>query len=566
MFGGKTYSTNTQFRSEKPASSNGPSGDRSKHRDLPRIALEEVVRPLAISVMLTCIIISIAQLVNMIIPEWPGRLLSILTFLVCLESIHAKRLLTRLQLDSTNRLRFRFVEWTSILLVVRFAVYTHYGSARLMSDIANWSINIGSFFSGEFLLNSFLIIVFWTLALMLSSSMQELEASPIETKSTAATDPNYYLYDTMPHHGQTDRQLHLKRITSIFAGGGIALLVFAGLSRVNVRDLIAFEHSSSSGIILNVLAYFLIGFLLISQAQYTILKARWEIEGIPVTAEVGKRWIMLVLSFLFLLGFVSALLPVGYSVGIVSTLSAVLQWLIYAITQVAFSIIFIISSLLALLISLVSGTPTDSSSPTRRVSIPPSLPPTAAHQTASWWPLVRSLAFWTVLVGIVTYSVFHFLHYRWNLFQNMSIARLLHWLGKLWKSIRTRTQKVANKIRTEIARRLVSSHVKTTGRPWRYISLRRLSLRDRVRYLYLSILQRSAKQGFRRPPSATPSEYQKMLIQEIPEAVGQFDELTEAFIEARYSQHAITQDHISIVHKAWRQMKRVLRTRRRRSE
>lgn len=523
-----------------------------------KIALEEIVRPLAISAMLTCITISLSQLMTSAVPEWPGGFLSVLTFLVCLESIHAHRLLTRLNLDSRERWRFRFVEWVFILLVVRFGVYIEYGAAKLAADMARWSLDVGAFFDAGFIVNSILMAIFWTLALTLSSAVRELEASPIE-KKPRVTDPNHYLYNTMPRHGRIDRQARLNRIVSIFTAGGIVLLMLAGLSQVDVHDLMAFEHSYSSGILLNVLAYFLIGFLLIAQARYITLRAHWEIEDIPIVEGIGKRWILLALSFLFLIGLISAFLPVGYSVGIVDALSMALQWTLYVLAQIAFGLLFLISSLLAMLISFMTGTPRETRSSTRPMPELQAPPPTTSGGPAPWWPLVRSLAFWTILLGIIGYSIFHFADYRWSILQKLSVSGLFRWLLGLWQGIRSGTQRATEGIRRAIADRLPSRHGGgRIRRPWRYISLRGLPLRQRIRYFYLSTLRRSERQNLGRPPSATPQEYRNILSKEMPEIAEQFDELTQAFIEARYSEHPITKQEASNVKKAWRQVKRLL--------
>ncbi|MFP3895573.1 MAG: DUF4129 domain-containing protein [Anaerolineales bacterium] len=549
---------------EESLTSERERGDTETSREWSRIALEEIVRPLAISAMLTCIIISLNQLIASAVPGWPGGFLAILTFLVCLESIHAHRLLTRLDLDSRERWRFRFVEWVFILLIVRFGVYIEYGASQLATDMARWSLDVSAFFDAGFIVNGVLMAVFWSLALALSSAMQELDTVPSE-KLPRSTDPNYYLYSSMPRHGRINRRARMNRITSIFTGGGIVLLMLAGLSQVDVRDLMAFEHSYSSGILINVLAYFLIGFLLIGQARYTILRAHWEIEDIPIMESIGKRWILLALSFLVLIGLVSAFLPVGYSVGIVDTLSIALQWALYVLAQIAFGLLFLISSLLAMLIGFMTGTPGETQPSTR--SMPePQAPPATSGGPAAWWPLVRSLAFWTILIGIIGYSIFHFAGYRWSIFQKLSFSGLFRWLVGLWQGVRTSTKKATEGIRRAIADRLPSREGRRRIRPWRYISLRGLPLRARIRYFYLSTLRHSERQNLGRPPSATPQEYRNMLSRQVPEIAKEFDKLTQAFIEARYSEHAITEEQTSNIKKAWRQVKRLLGLHRRRQQ
>ena len=46
---------------------------------------------------------------------------------------------------------------------------------------------------------------------------------------------------------------------------------------------------------------------------------------------------------LLLIGAVAALLPVSYSVGLIATFSTVMRWVIYAVVQIAFLVLFLIS-------------------------------------------------------------------------------------------------------------------------------------------------------------------------------------------------------------------------------
>jgi len=528
-----------------------------------RTAVDEAIRPLAVSGMLTCIAVSIAQFVNAISSEWPGTFFVLLVLAVSLESIHSRRLLSRLNLYPRDRFRYRFVEWVVILLVVRFGPYLKYGSERLWADIAVWSVNVGAFFDIGFIVNSLLIVVFWALANTLSQALDELEASPMERR-LPVTDPNHYLRSTMPRHGRINRQASLSRITGVFLGGGVALLVIAGLVQVDVRDLVTLQHLRSSGIILNVLVYFLIGFLLISHARFSILKANWTIQGIPMLGHVAQRWLALVMIFLLGLGIISTLLPVGYSVGILETVSTIIQWIIYALVQFVFLILFIVSSLLGLLMSLFRGPEAAFTPPMQRAEPPPP-PSSVSAGPAPWWQLVRSLIFWTVLVGIIGYSLYHFMGYRWAFLQRLAPGVLLGWLRRIWRGLRRGTGRLATRIRQEIARRLTPRQAEGAPGRLRFLSLHRLSPRDKVLYFYVSVLRRSAKQGFGRPKSRTPLEYEETLRRELPEALEQVHELTDAFIEARYSAHELDSSDSTIAQRAWRSVKRALSGRRRRA-
>ena len=545
--------THLQARPDKGAN------DRVLEHNWAQITLQEAVKPIAIATMLSCIAISIAQVVSLVAPRWPGRFFTALTFLVSLESIHAHRALARSRQMTRDRWRFRFVEWVVILLVVRLGISLSRGTEGLMADVASWSADLSSFFELSFIAASVLMAAFWGLALTLSRAMQELEAAPIE-REPSVTDANFYLRSTMPHRGRTDRQARLDLIVNIYFGGGAVILLVSGFAQVDVRDLVLLRHSRSSGVILNVLVYFLIGLLLISQARYTILRANWELASIPILGRLGRRWTLLVACFLLLVALVSAALPVGYSVGLLEAVSTAVNWVAVAIMKVVSLLVFIVSMILSFLLGRPSGAPAQTAR--EPIPSPPAPPPAVPNEPWPWWGVVRSLIFWMILTGVVGYSLLHFARDRWGLLRGISVSRLLAWLRGLWQSLRSGTRRAAILIRKGIAQRLALRKPREGRRAWRYISLRRLSPRDRVRYYYLSILRRTSRQGFGRPPPTTPLEYEQTLANQVPGAADEVAQLSSAFIEARYSEHLISSEYAGGMRGVWRSVKKALTSRR----
>lgn len=557
------------------ASNAGPSTGRTDtderatpHGEMPvwaQTAIEEGIRPLAIAAMLTCIAVSISSLVQEMSATWPSLALAVITFLVSLEGIHARRRLSRLRLTTEDKLRFHFVEIVMLFLLVRFGLYLSYGTERLVADLASWTTNIGSFFDVTFLVVSLFALGFWVLAGTLSQTIQEMEASPIE-RASSALDPGSYLRDTMPGRGRTDRQSLLNRIVGIFFWGGVILLILAGLGRVDVRQLAVMGHDRTPGVIINALVYFLLGFLIISEAQYTILKANWELQDIPLLGRLGRRWLYLVMGFLVLVGIVAALLPTGYSVGILDALFGVVRWVIWAVVQGTFFIMFLVSWLLGSLMQLLMGQPMSAGplASTPRI-VPPPEPVAPEGEGWAWWPLVRSLIFWIVLTGVMGYSLFHFIGDRWGVFRRLSGIRLLVWLRRVLGGMWRGAGRVVTRVQTEVIQRLAARRMGRAARAWRYFSLRGMTPRDRVRYYYLSMLHRSAREGFGRPPAVTPLEYQAVLAEHLPEVTDEVHRLSQAFVEARYSEHGITRDDAEAAKGGWQRLRRALaRLRRRR--
>lgn len=551
-----------------PSTLNTDTGDQTPpENEVPawaQTAIEEAIRPLAIAAMLTCIAVSISGLALQIAAGWPGLAFAVIVFLVSLEGIHSRRRLSRMRIASEDRLRFHFVEIVVLLLLVRFGLYLSYGIGRLLDDLAIWTTNIGAFLDATFIVVSLLALGFWALARALSQAIQEMETSPIE-RTPSTTDPGSYLRDTMPGRGRTDRQGLLNRIVAIFFWGGVVLLILSGLGRVDLREVVVMEHGRTSGVIVNALIYFLLGFLIISEAQYTILRANWELQDIPLLGRMGRRWLYLVIGFLLLVGVIAALLPAGYSVGILDALAAAIRWLIWAVVQATFFILFLISWLIGSLMQLFTGRPATSSpmAPAPRM-VPPPEPMSPEGAGWAWWPLVRSLIFWIVLTGVIGYSLYHFVGDRWGVVRWLSGARFLAWLRRMWGGLRRGAGRVATRVRAEVAGRLAARRARTGSRPWRFFSLRSMPPRERVRYFYLSVLHRSAREGFGRPPSATPLEYEALLAERLPEADEDVRRLSAVFIEARYSEHLISPADADAAKGVWQHLRRAFARLRRR--
>jgi len=534
----------------------------TRRDQLTRNALQEVIRPLVIAGMLACIAFSFEQFVVSLDENWPLGYLSTLIFVIALESFHSFRLLKRLRLDAQDRWRFRFVEWVVILLIVRFAPYIFHGWDVLHADLNLWSRQIGAIFSEDFLLTSIFVLIFWVVALDLARTVSELEAMPFERAPTL-TDPGHYLHSTMPQHGLTNRQAKIERLVTHFFWGGVFLLLFAGLSRVDLKELIVFRNSPSAGIVVNALVYFLLGFLLISHAQYTSQIARWELQDIPILGQLGQRWAIATLAFLVLIAFLSALLPVSYSISIIAVISTIIRWIVYIFAQIAFLIMLLFSFAIGLLMKLIGAEMPQALSSPAPMMTPPIASGTATRTAAPWWQLVRSLIFWTVLTGIVGYSLVQFVRARWGLLQGWSLRNLLMRLLNLLRGVHRGTRDILQMIREGLANRLVNSSEQSTKRAWRYIALRLLSPRDRIRYFYLSVVHRGARQGLPRQPSHTPLEHANVLRSALPDVESEIRHLTLAFVEARYSEHSISHDTARGVQGLWRRVKRALVLRRR---
>ena len=100
------------------------------------------------------------------------------------------------------------------------------------------------------------------------------------------------------------------------------------------------------------------------------------------------------------------------------------------------------------------------------------------------------------------------------------------------------------------------------GRPvdaWNYINLRSLTPQQRIRFYYLALIRRSSEVGISRKATQTPYEYAQTLAKEVVGKEQELNQMTEAFIESRYSTHSISPDQVGRVRQAWEQLRQMLK-------
>jgi hypothetical protein len=200
--------------------------------------------------------------------------------------------------------------------------------------------------------------------------------------------------------------------------------------------------------------------------------------------------------------------------------------------------------------------------------MPPFQPPppaAGAGATPDWLLLLRTVALWALLLGLILVVARRFLQDRaaiWSRQGRPSLRQLFRqaWAA-LWAWLRGLTRTVSQAVGQRLPRRLSRwpGAGRAGDRPWRFFRLSGLSPRERILYYYLSILKRARRKGYPRPPTRTPYEFEEDLAPHLPEAAGDWEALTEAFVEARYSRHEVLEVEDRTVRSHWERVRAVLR-------
>ena len=213
-----------------------------------------VLRSLIIAGMMACVIVSLVGLVQRIAPYWPGGYLAVLAFLVCLEGIASERLLKGRSLDSTSRLQLRAAEGVIIMIALRLVLSLLLGWDNLVRDAYRWLANPGAIFDLAYLITSVVLVAVWYTSVSLANDLLTLETCPADVPAPPITSDEYWLWITRPRD-KPDTRAAMRHLNSTFLGGGILLLLFAGLSRLDVELVTRLAHPSTPGIIINACRY-----------------------------------------------------------------------------------------------------------------------------------------------------------------------------------------------------------------------------------------------------------------------------------------------------------------------
>ena len=191
------------------------------------------------------------------------------------------------------------------------------------------------------------------------------------------------------------------------------------------------------------------------------------------------------------------------------------------------------------------------------------LPPPAPPLDIPWWNIIQSILFWGALVGVVAFALIQYLRLNKNLWNRIKSIPVIHWFNQTWQLFWAWIKGVNQNVSTYINLRLKQlspTPSSSAKREWFRKNVP-LSPRDRVIDLYLTLVQIGKENGIHRKAGQTPYQYSQELAHNLPDVTPEVSDLTEAFVEARYSQHPVEEEKISPLHREWERIKNAFRKR-----
>lgn len=495
-------------------------------------------------------------------PEW--SILPIFGFLIALESALTTRWLEKVE-RTFNRSAYRIAELIVVMGISSGIYWLVSGLPVNPGAIRNYFVSPLSLISLNLLIFIALIFLAWQRSHKITVLFNYLELSQDELiyfGESPSDRAKGSIITPVPVYRDRLLQAYVREwlIGGLFLG---LFVVFTSLSKTDLNPAISNMDPRAidpSGIkpelIVAMLVYFLGGFWLTSIGRMMVMQARWLSGGLEIDNQVLLSWRSRGLLTLLLIAFVAALLPIGDTFALAEIIRGIIGVLFSVATYLFALMVFILLSFL----SLFSGDPPENLefSPDFGQATPPTQPPIPNLVIPT--PII-GIIFWMLVIAAALIALYTYFSPRFSPMDTQKFNRffilIFGWIANLWRQIANLPPAIGSTIRALVSGNSLAQQ--RLASPWRFVRLRSLPPRERIRYYYLSILHRTAKKGVSRLHNQTPNEFQATFKEVWPESIDDFDQLTESFIHARYTLRPILEPDAASVKKVFERVRSAIR-------
>ena len=498
--------------------------------------IRDFLHPAAFTLLAACVLWPSAQFAARLSPLLSQTVIWLIAVFMALVGFTTQRVAIKRLLSGAEALRFRLIELGMLFLIAKIAGHLDDTLPQFVSTAQTWPQNPLSFFDAEAMTAFLLGAAVWWAG---GATARDLDA---------VRDPSLHIGETEPR----------RRLANRYLVGGVILMIFAALNRVDVRSVITMAQERTTTPIVSALIYFLLGLVMLGQIRVARLTALWHRDGVTISEGLSVSWLRYLLVFLALIAGVAFVLPTGYTLG----LSDIVRLIITLIISLVLILYMLITWPFAMLAALLMGRPEPVPPlPMDELPFEPEMIP-ANGATDPWWALMRSALFWLVLLSAVVYLIRSYLRDRPELRQLVQRLTPLRWVDHIWHALLRWLKglgKGAGRILPELVARIRQARADRESRQPRTVSL---GSRDQILHHYLRTLDTAQEAGVPRRRTETPYEYRRNLQEHIEEEKAALSELTEAFVEARYSTHPISSEDVAVQRSNAQRLQRSLRERR----
>ncbi len=457
---------------------------------------------------------------------------------------------------------FRLGEILLLIVAARVFVWALAEGFPSLAAVRSWLLQPAGFFTGTFFFATLVWLFVWSFAVIATTDFLELAIQPDEVAARESRDWGDARSQWRAGRPVSRTEL-LQRFAVRWIGLGIVLVACAGITRLSVttdeRKLVNVAIGGLGmrpDVVACLVCYFISGLLLMSQGRLAVLRGRWYNQEVDVKPSFIRRWHVNSLVFIALVALVALLLPLGST----SWLTPAIEFVIALVARAMMAIGFVMSLVIAFLAGLLSrlfGSPT----PPETQQAPPVRPalPTQAEVTAHLPPWLGPAVLWLLIAVIAGFLLVNFL--RTTGIMETPLGKQAVRLRLWWRARRARVQVALAARMTTLRRRLRRVRRRVGPRPAVGEGGRAGPLlpRDQVRRYYLRAVKEAGEEGVMRPAHKTPLEFEEDLAAQWPETAGDVHELTEAFLDARYSARDIGPGEVRDAESAWQRLVRGLR-------
>ncbi len=317
----------------------------------------------------------------------------------------------------------------------------------------------------------------------------------------------------------------------------IILIVVIAISSVaiDIPDLISFKASTQNPAWL-VMVFAVLLMVQFSLTQFVLLRSRWDLDRASMARGVPRQWLVYGLVFLLVVGLIAGLLPTSYTVSIFD----LLRGFVAIMSQIVGVLFYLLTLPFILLMRLFSGNDSPAADPPA-VDLPTVLPSAnTPFVLPPIFEILRILLFWGLFIAIVGFAFYQLITSNKEIWKAISSFALIRWLAKVFGRLKAFLG-IAGQVLQEQLKRIQISALKTPA--IRLPGFKHPVLPDdpraRIIVLYKSLIDYAGSQGIKRKDYQTPYQYKTQLEGSVPEVSGEVADVTEGFVEARYSAHPL---------------------------
>ena len=497
-----------------------------------------------ICIMMACVGLTFTFFGQRMSPGWNGSYLTWFFLAIGLETILSRN--TTRSLAGRDKWVFLASEFIFIAILIKILLYFLHGFSQILVDVQHWQEDLSTFFSPEYFL---VVVVTFSARILCGQLLADFETLQSDEEDVFAENIGFIERDRLSTH---------QRLLEMILGTGLAIVFITALTRSNLPAQLGIPDAWQAPVF-NVVIYFVLALILLSQSQFALLHGRWLWQRTPVSPALSKNWIIYTLAFFVVLGLLILLLPTHYSLQLLYALEVIFSYIIQIFLFIFALIAFFFSWLFSLFFkSNNQDQPQTPGTPQLgpiQVTPPPAPIP--------WLETVRVVVFWVVFGSVLFYAIKTYVIHNTALISTLGRISFIAWfiagLKSIWSWLKGVNWQVSAMVAATFQRGRAALTSSTNPENSEFSNPHNLLPRQKVIFYYLTLIHRSSQRGLPRKLNQTPLQFEQTLRTSLPEVKDEIDALTDSFVEARYSRHEIDGERVNLLQDFWKRVMTTLR-------